>query len=367
MWLTEHAAGIQPTEPGFATWRVRSLLARADLLRSVTGTVPTSGGPITVHLEAQDTLSRCTVTAPEGTIGEVHLPKPVSVASDTPVFALTVDGTPVVDWNEEEAASGHIIVAGLRGRGPADPILLELSAVSSAETQILSAASSGHRRLDKWSLMPPVQYAGRFVGSDRSTQGRWRGKYGADGHYIFGAGRENGTDAASLPTYVSAVEYAAPHTMTTRPYASNMRPPRHGIFSLASQLNSTAALLESPGSMEVPAAGERGSYIATNNPIACFQTFPVDVMISGGSTKYQLAIYSADIDQQARQMTISLFDRETKELVAPVQRVREFEEGVWTLWEYDKSVRIRFSHIRGGDAVVSGIFFDRKNASMLGG
>jgi hypothetical protein len=318
------------------------------------------------------------VIAPEGTIGEVHLPKPASVASDTPLFVLTVDGTPV-DWNEEEA--GHIIVAGLRGKGTSDPVVLELS-VLSVETQILPAVSSGRRRLDKWSLMPPVQYAGRFVGSDRSTQGKWRGKYGADGFHIFGAGT-NGTDVSKLPAYVSAIVYAAPHTMTTRPYASNMRPPRHGIFSPASQRNSTAALLESPPGPEssagAPAAAsgmQRGSYIATNNPIACFQTFPIDVVTSGGggvgaksvaatTTTYQLAVYSADIDQQARQMTISLLDRETKELVAPVQRVRGFEGGVWTLWEYDRSVRIRFSHIRGGDAVVSGLFFDSKNASAL--
>eukprot|EP01051_Picozoa_sp_SAG22_P004461 SAG22_NODE_239_length_14182_cov_74.353050_10_plen_434_part_00 len=352
MWLTEHSAGIQPIEPGFASWRVRSLLARADLLPSVTGTVPTPfGDPISVHLEAHDTLSRCTVIAPEGTIGEVHLPKPPS-AIDNSLFALTVDGTSV-DWSEEKA--GQIVVAGLRGRGATVPIVLEL-VVPSASARILPAAMASRRLgIDKWSLMPSVQYAGRFVGSDRATQGSWRGKYGADGFYIFGAGM-NGTDVANLPAYVSGIKYAAPNSMTVRPYASDMRPPRHGIFSLASQRNSTAALLETPESRG--ASGQHGSYIATTNPIACFQTFPVDVEISG-STKFQLAVFSADIDQQARQMTISLFDRETKELVAPVQRVRGFEGGVWLRWEYDKSVRIRFSHIRGGDAVVSGIFFDR--------
>ena len=346
MWLTEHAAGIQPTEPGFASYRVRSLLARSDLLPSVTGSVPTPfGGTISVRIETHDTLSRCTVIAPEGTIGDVHLPKPPSVI-DTSLYALTVDGTSV-DWYDE--AAGHIVVAGLRGKGGAVPIVLELSAPSA---QVVPA--SPRRQLDKWSLMPRPEYSGRFVGADRSTQGRWRGKYGADGFYLFGAG-SNGTDVEKLPAYVSAVVYSAPDTMSRRPYASNMRPPRHGIFSQASQLNSTAALLELP-----ERRGASGSYVATNNPIACFQTFPVDVVVRG-TTKFQLAVYSADVDRQARQMTISLFDRETKELVAPVQRVRGFEGGVWMRWEYDKSVRVRFSHVRGGDAVVAGLFFDRHN------
>ena len=52
------------------------------------------------------------------------------------------------------------------------------------------------------------------------------------------------------------------------------------------------------------------------------------------------------------------FDLETHQIIAPVQIVRNYEQGVYLTYRYNRSVRFRVNHVRGPNAVLSAVFFD---------
>lgn len=61
-------------------------------------------------------------------------------------------------------------------------------------------------------------------------------------------------------------------------------------------------------------------------------------------------------------MAVELFDLEMRKLIAPVALVEGFGGGKYLVYEYNRSCRIRLDHVSGGDAVISGVFFDPRPA-----
>jgi len=135
---------------------------------------------------------------------------------------------------------------------------------------------------------------------------------GADGSVRFGTGA-NETDEMTLPDYVEKVTYRAT---------------RHG----------------------------RG-YIMTGNPRAVLQTMVADVTLKRDHP-FRLALYFLDADRQQRRMAVELFDLETRKQIAPTELVEDFTGGRYLVYEYNRSCRVRVNHIRGGDAILNGIYFD---------
>jgi hypothetical protein len=45
-------------------------------------------------------------------------------------------------------------------------------------------------------------------------------------------------------------------------------------------------------------------------------------------------------------------------LVAPVQLIKDYQNGKYLVFDYSGSLRIRVNHVRGKNAALSGIFFD---------
>jgi hypothetical protein len=97
--------------------------------------------------------------------------------------------------------------------------------------------------------------------------------------------------------------------------------------------------------------------ISTRNPLPCYQSFPVDIQLKE-DRPYRVALYFVDWDRRKRELGVEMFDLESKEIIAPVQVLRDYENGAYLVYEYDKSSRFRIGHIRGGNAILSGIFFD---------
>ena len=73
---------------------------------------------------------------------------------------------------------------------------------------------------------------------------------------------------------------------------------------------------------------------------------------------YRLALYAVDFDHKNRKEVITIEDLRTKKLLAPAQAFSHFSGGKYMVFECHGSVRVRFDPIRGGNAVLSGIFFD---------
>ena len=97
--------------------------------------------------------------------------------------------------------------------------------------------------------------------------------------------------------------------------------------------------------------------LTTNDYIACFQTFTVDIYMRKACT---VTLHFVDDDRQGRRQAVEVFDLETLELIAPLKVVRNFEGGKYLSFHYSKPLRFRINQIRGKNAVLNGIYFDLK-------
>jgi len=100
--------------------------------------------------------------------------------------------------------------------------------------------------------------------------------------------------------------------------------------------------------------------LTTQNPGACQQTFPVVIVLQNSNNQewFQIALYFVDWSSEDREMLIETFDYETKNTISPWQKIKNFSNGVYLKFAYNRSIRFRMSFVRGGDAVLSAIFFD---------
>ncbi len=98
--------------------------------------------------------------------------------------------------------------------------------------------------------------------------------------------------------------------------------------------------------------------IFTQDPRACWQTMTIDVKLAR-QNEYEFSLYFLDWDKQSRRTAIEVIDLDTKNIVAPVRIVENYSEGKYMTFRYNNSVRFRINHVRGPNAVVSGIFFDK--------
>jgi hypothetical protein len=77
-----------------------------------------------------------------------------------------------------------------------------------------------------------------------------------------------------------------------------------------------------------------------------------------GPHTYQLALYFVDWDNRGRRLAVEMFDANTLDLIAPVKAATNFYGGKYLVYTCNKSVKFRIDHVRGDNAVLSGIFFD---------
>jgi hypothetical protein len=77
---------------------------------------------------------------------------------------------------------------------------------------------------------------------------------------------------------------------------------------------------------------------------------------------YQLALYFADLDRKGRRQSVELFDLESRKLIAPTRIYSDFTGGMYAVYTCRQSVRVRVNHVRGDNAVLNGVFFDRVTA-----
>lgn len=103
---------------------------------------------------------------------------------------------------------------------------------------------------------------------------------------------------------------------------------------------------------------DSGGAITTQDAKLTWQTMTIDVRLKADHP-YTLSIYCLDRDKQQRRSAIEIFDLETLRLVAPVAMVRHYERGKYVTFTFNKSVRIRIDQVRGKNAAVSGLFFDK--------
>jgi hypothetical protein len=266
-------------------------------------------------------------------------------ASEVPLrWALAGDASlpagyapPLLEAPGGRAAPGRAAAVPLRGGAPGSSRTFTL--------ELPPAALAGQQQqagLTNLSPFPPPSYGAAFLGADWRTRGSWQGTYGADGGVLFGLG-VNGSDLAFLPPYIASVRGTFSFTRGTWASALNVSDER---------------ALQLPGCSGSCSGGRSLGYLS--DVMGQDPTYALDVALRSASSTTQfftIALYAADWDSRGRRGTVALLDAATLNPLSPIQGLREYEGGVWLVWNVSGSFRLRVSQTRGDNAPVSALLF----------
>ncbi len=314
-WLTQWIAGIRPMTPGFATVDIVPHLGRT--LTWVKATAPTPHGIICESLNVNRGTARYRI--PNGIVAKIGVPNVFRRITE-----ITINGQPA--WKD-----GHFTACPGVGGAVQSRNFVYFTDVRPGQYTL---AISYHGHTPPF-LHEPFIYPVQVLWQDSITQGNWGGVYGRDGYVLFADGPKE-ANIEHLPSYVKSVHCLWTHK--TR-WPSNGSDPR--------------ALAASPkNGRNHRMAGVVFSDLTSQAPQAA-----VDIRLRH-RRNYLLALYAVDFDRKNRKEVITIEDLRTKKLLAPVQAFSHFSGGKYMVFECHGSVRVRFDPIRGGNAVLSGIFFD---------
>ncbi|MDR0815305.1 MAG: hypothetical protein LBN37_06100 [Bacteroidales bacterium] len=302
-WLSEEILGVKPTQAGFSAFIIKPHLSKA--VTWVKGSVPTLHGTVAASFDL--TTGEVEVTIPAGTTATLAIPK----AGRT---IRSVSFKEQKRFSKSEDAD-YLYYAGL------------------PEGQYRIKVTYAGKLPDI--PVEPLVYAGKLtVKEDISTRGNWKGRYGSKGYLLCNSDSLN--NRILLPDFISPLVFN-----------------KNGNVHWASGTTDTRALLSVQDGV---ATRSIGAFI-TRDPNACDQTMTIDIPVRKGQS-YKLSLYFVDWDRQERRSAIEIFDLTNKNLLLPVYMVRDYVEGKYVTFEFDRPVRIRIDHVRGTNAALSGIFFD---------
>ncbi len=160
-----------------------------------------------------------------------------------------------------------------------------------------------------------------FVARDTSTEGSWRGVYGADGYSV-------ANDSQSLPAYAS---FAVQNQQN---------------YTWASSTNDPRALQTGSGT---------GRIAATWYGWPVSSSFDFDVNFTDGKP-HQFALYAVDWDSTSRAETIQIVDASSG-AVLDSRNISSFKNGLYVIWNISGHVKINVTRTSGANAVIGGAFF----------
>ena len=159
-----------------------------------------------------------------------------------------------------------------------------------------------------------------FFGKDTTTQGNWKGVYGANGYNVL-------NHAINYPNYATATA-SGKLNYTWASSTSNVR------------------ALQKPASATDRFAG--CWYSASN--------FTVNLNLTDGLV-HRVALYCVDWDTTARAETIEILDASNNAVLSS-QSVSSFNGGQYLIWDLKGHLLIRLIRTGSFNAVLSGLFFD---------
>ncbi|MCU1337785.1 MAG: alkaline serine protease [Bryobacterales bacterium] len=159
-----------------------------------------------------------------------------------------------------------------------------------------------------------------FVKTDATTQGTWKGVYGAHGYNVI-------DDTVSYPAYVTVA------------------PAGQSDYIWAGSTSDVRALQKALASDRIAATWYTSG------------SFTVDLNFNDGA-QHQLAVFCLDFDSAgARTQTISILDGVTN-AVLNSQNVNSFQNGKYLVWNLTGHVLLRVTNTGSLNATISGLFFD---------
>ena len=313
-WLSENILGIKPVQAGFKSFTITPYLT--DKLTKVRGTMPTPFGVITAYFDIKS--GACSVNIPQGITAEnIGLPK-----AGKQISQITINGKLL--WN----AVSHQVSGISAIKEDQDYFYLNNVKPGNYNIQV---TYNGANRLTK-KTTGKYNYLISTIKQDSLTYGNWIGKYGKLGYVLFGYSRD--VLSKQFPAYVDTVTLQ-----------------KNGVV-IWDTLSTDTRVLTAPGKSKKTATA-----IITKDPSATYQTMTMDIALKENHP-YCLSMYFLDWDKQNRRSAIEIFDLETLNIIAPVEMIRNYDQGKYVRFSFNKSVRIRINHVRGKNAALSGIFFD---------
>ncbi len=157
-----------------------------------------------------------------------------------------------------------------------------------------------------------------FVNKDVTTQGSWKGHYGADGAMI-------ARDSVHLPAY------AAANLLGGQPFQWTLTGDQRALqMSNSASLRVASTYYDNPG-------------------------FSLDLNLADGNT-HQVALYFMDWDGGGRAETVTILDASTQAVLDAPRLVSNFGGGQYLVWNVKGHVTIQFSRISGANALLNGVF-----------
>ena len=195
---------------------------------------------------------------------------------------------------------------------------LPTTAVSTVTTATITASYASTSASTPLTLRPPSTAAVSFVQTDTTTEGSWKGVYGADGFNVI-------ADSVNYPAYVS------------------VSPSGNTPYVWASPTSDLRALQQGSSSGRIAACW----YNTTS--------FNVDVTITDSVT-HQIALYFLDWDSSVRALRVDVLD--PSGTLLDTRSVSNFHTGQYLVWNISSHVSFRITNTAyAGNAVLSGIFF----------
>ncbi len=224
-------------------------------------------------------------------------------------------------------ANGTAISTPLTGAGPTYTFAWPTSALPNGAYSLTAVATDSEGQTTTSSpvaatVTNTLSTAVSFVATDATTEGTWKGNYGAAGDLI-------------------AFDSFAPPSSALASF-------NQGPTYLWTTTNATQAMqrLSAPGRIA-------SAWFA---PLS----FTLDVNFTDGNT-HQLSLYFLDWDNASRAETITLFDANTNSPISgplDTETVSNFPLGKYLTWNIKGHVLIQFSKTAGSTAIVNGVFFN---------
>src|ERR1700719_4716509 len=247
------------------------------------------------------------------------------------LFAIAGDTQASLNWTASSVALSYNVKRSTTSGGPYTTVATHITTINYSDTGLTngttyyyvvsavnSCGESGNS--NQVSMTPPAGggASATFIGSDTSTQGSWRGAYGADGYSI-------ANESQSLPGYAS--------------------------FAVQNQQNYT--WVSSTTDLRALQNGSGAGRIAAtwfNNA-----TFNFDVNFTDGNA-HRFALYALDWDSATRVETIQIVDANSN-AVLDSRSISSFSNGIYLVWNISGHVKINVTRTGGANAVISGVFF----------
>ncbi len=316
-WISEEILGVKPLTPGFESVEILPHLGRT--LTHVEGEMPTPKGSIQVYFDITSGSGRFVI--PQGMKANVGIPK-----VEREIISVHLNGK--MEWSNEKAVNTN---SNITDTGAF--IVFPKLEGGTYNFKVDYQGSTPEYKPSEW-VFPAA-----FIKQDLLTQGAWNGRYGNDGYVLFNYTRKDGK-----PTHVISLN--------------------KNIVDVSLNINADSIWETNVDDIRVLKPDfthtfeQNAAAIFTRDPLACCLTMTIDIKLAE-PCDYDFSLYFLDWNNQSRRTAIEVFDLKTKNMIAPVKIIDNYSMGKYMTYRYNNSVRFRINHVRGINAVVSGLFFDQ--------